>query len=191
MKALYEVPVKMVRVPITLLLSFFVLGLVVACGGGAAEPTSTAALVLPSGTAFLVVQEQEAAGAKPVVVDLSSQNNSGQSGVATLTDQGGSIQVVVDTSVGPAGAGVSQPAHIHTGKCPNLGGIAFPLASIVDGKSTTRVSVNLEDLLAGAFAINLHKSGTEFSVYTSCGELPSKAGASGDAGDSGGYDYAE
>ncbi|MFZ8844362.1 hypothetical protein [Thermoflexus sp.] len=67
---------------------------------------------------------------------------------------------------------MDQPAHIHEGTCANLNPKpAFPLTPVRDGKSTTVVNVKLADLLAKPFAINVHKSAQEISVYVSCGEI--------------------
>lgn len=111
-----------------------------------------------------------------VTVTLAEQNNSGQTGTATLTAMGDQTEVVIDANVGPAGAGVAQPNHIHTGTCgADLGGVAHPLTNLADGAGTTVVDVKLADLQTGDFAVNLHKSADEVSVYTACGNIPAAA----------------
>lgn len=109
------------------------------------------------------------AAADPLVIQLKTQNNSGQSGTATLTDMGGGkTKVVVDLAGSPAGP---QPMHIHTGTCSNLGPVKYPLTSLANGKSETTVDVSMADLLASPHAINAHKSTTEAAVYVACGEV--------------------
>lgn len=111
-----------------------------------------------------------------VTVTLSEQNDSGQSGTATLTAMGDQTEVVIDTNGwGPAGEGVAQPVHIHAGTCADLGGVDYPLTNLEEGDSTTVVDAKLSDLQTGDFAINAHKSADEISVYTACGNIPAAA----------------
>jgi hypothetical protein len=142
------------------LTALLVLG--VACAG---QPPATSA---PPATAM--------PAATTVTLNLAAQNSSGQAGTATLTAKGAQTEVVLALSLGPAGAAVEQPVHIHSGSCATLGGVVYPLANLVAGKSTTTVNATLDSLRTGNFAINAHKSGQEVSVYTSCGAIPAKAG---------------
>jgi hypothetical protein len=104
-----------------------------------------------------------------ITVTLTEQNGSGQNGTAVLTDMGDQTQVVINISGGSATA---QPAHIHDGTCANLNPKPkYPLTSVVNGTSTTMVPVKLSDLTDEPYAINIHKSGTEASVYVSCGDI--------------------
>jgi hypothetical protein len=113
----------------------------------------------------------------PVVVQIAPQSDSKQTGTATLTSTSDNkTQVVVAVNGEPAGA--QEPAHIHQGSCKNLNPKpAFPLSSIVDGKSTTIVDAPLATLQTGQFAINAHQSTTNLAVYVACGDIPSAAGA--------------
>jgi YVTN family beta-propeller protein len=106
-----------------------------------------------------------------VTFSLNEENNSGQSGQATLTGQNGQTEVVLTLSSGNL---ETELAHIHTGQCgPSLGGIVFPLTSFVDGsgESVTTVDAPLVSLLTGDFAINTHQQGQP-SVFTACGDIP-------------------
>jgi hypothetical protein len=118
-----------------------------------------------------------ASAAGPVTINLDPQNNSGESGTATLTDLGnGKTQVEVTITGAPAG--VVQPMHIHKGTCANLDPKpTYPLTSLTDGKSVTEVDVALADLQNGDFAINGHKSAQEASVYVFCGNIPAATAA--------------
>lgn len=115
-----------------------------------------------------------------VTINLTEQNGSGQNGTATLTENGDTTMVVVNIS---GGSSTPQPAHIHAGTCANLDPKpAYPLTSLVDGKSETTVPVSLSSLTGGTFAINVHKSGPEAAVYVSCGDIPNMMTTGGEMG---------
>jgi hypothetical protein len=130
--------------------------------------------------AFLPASHAFAQG-KVVRVTLIDENGSGEDGSAQLTDQGdGTTKVELLMLNAPEGA--EQPAHIHKGTCTTLDPKpAYPLETIKEGKSTTIVKVTLADLAKEKYAINVHKSAAEASVYVSCGNLPSGAAATGGA----------
>ena len=102
---------------------------------------------------------------------LEAQNNSGESGTATLTKAGDKqTKVVLEVKGAPSGA--SQPVHIHKGTCDKLDPKpAYPLSPVVNGKSETTVNASLEDLEKGGYAINGHKSAQEVSTYVFCGPI--------------------
>lgn len=103
-------------------------------------------------------------------ISLSSQNNSGQSGTATLAEENGKVKVTINVSGGNFTN--PQPAHIHLGSCPKPGEVLYPLQDVVNGKSTTTLNVTMKELKAkGALAINIHKSADEVSFYTACGNI--------------------
>jgi hypothetical protein len=100
---------------------------------------------------------------------ISPQNGSGETGTATLTQNGDSL--VVKLSI--TGSKVPQPAHIHKGTCANLDPKpAYPLTTVADGKSVTTVKdLKLSTLTSGTYAINVHKSTTDIKDYVACGDL--------------------
>lgn len=107
------------------------------------------------------------------VVRLDEQSDSGQVGVASLNEENGQVKVVL-TMVSAPGASVSaaQPAHIHVGSCPNPAAVKFPLTDIVNGSSETMIPTTIAELKASLpLAINTHKSASQLTVYTSCGDL--------------------
>lgn len=109
----------------------------------------------------------------PTTVQLTPQNNSGESGTATLTEQGTKTKVVVDVKGAPAG--VAQPLHVHKGACAKLDPKpAYGLATLTNGKSETTIDVPLASLEAGGFAINGHKSAQDVNTYVFCGDIPAK-----------------
>jgi hypothetical protein len=131
-----------------LLITVLVLGLGAACGGD---------------------DDDEAAGDGSVTVELAAQNDSGESGTATLTPEGDQTRVVLELS-DPTDP--SQPAHIHPGTCANLDPApAYPLPNVEDGSSEATVDVTLDELTSGEFAVNIHKSNDEASVYVACGDI--------------------
>jgi hypothetical protein len=111
----------------------------------------------------------DVADAAGVTVALKELNDSGVSGTATLTADGDKTNVVIQVD----GATGDHPVHIHTGSCDSLGEVAYPLTNIdANGHSETTVDISLDDLTAGDFAINAHKSADEIAVYVACGEIP-------------------
>lgn len=114
----------------------------------------------------------QSASASPVTIAMNAQNGSGESGTATLTQTTGGVEVVISLSNAPATA---QPSHIHPGTCANLTPAPqYPLTSVVNGTSTTVVKgVTIQQLLAGTFAINVHKSTSDLGTYVACGDIKS------------------
>ena len=155
---------------LTAALTAAVLGLS-ACGGEEEEPAV-------SGEATPIEQEEPAvsgeatpAEQEPVTVELEEQNDSGQSGEATLTPEGEQTRVALQVENPPS---VPQPVHIHDGTCEELDPTPkYPLENLTDGTSETVVDVPLSELQAGEFAINAHASEADPGTYVSCGAVPS------------------
>lgn len=109
------------------------------------------------------------AATSTLTVTMNPQNNSGESGTATLTQVSGGVQVVLAIKGGPATA---QPVHIHTGTCADLKGVVYPLTSVTAGASTTVVKgITIDQLLKSPMAINVHKSASDLATYVSCGNI--------------------
>jgi len=110
--------------------------------------------------------------AHDAIVTMNEQNGSGQNGVTSLVDNGdGTTTVTIEIS---NGTDTPQPAHIHEGTCANLNPKpTYPLNNVVNGKSVTVIETSADDVVDGVFAVNVHKSGAEASVYTSCGDITS------------------
>lgn len=107
---------------------------------------------------------------KTATIKLDAQNTSGEAGTAVLKEVDG--KVVVSLNLTGAPKGISQPAHIHLGSCPNPGAIKYPLKSPVNGISETTLDVTFDKLKAlGKLAVNVHKSPTQANIYVSCGNL--------------------
>lgn len=110
----------------------------------------------------------QAAGAE---VALSAQGGSGLSGTARLVEvDEGRTRVVIALESGDDGP--PRPAHVHEGTCAQLNPApAFPLENVTGGDSETVIEVALPDLLAGEYAINLHRSVDDLETYVACGDV--------------------
>jgi Cu/Zn superoxide dismutase len=127
-------------------------------GRATSEPTPTA-----------TASQTAPVSADAITVQMQAQSDSGETGTATLTRVDATkTKVTLQLENAPAGP---QPAHIHTGNCPKPGAVKYPLTKVENGTSETTVAASLDDLLAGAFAINVHKSPGEADVYVSCGDI--------------------
>jgi hypothetical protein len=112
-----------------------------------------------------------ALAADSAAIKLQPQNNSGESGTATLT-RAGDAQTKVVLEVQGTPAGTPQPVHIHKGSCAKLDPKpAYPLSPVTNGKSETTVNASLDSLQKGGYAINGHKSAQEASTYVFCGDI--------------------
>jgi hypothetical protein len=128
---------------------------------------SLAAFVLASIAAIGIMPAT--AATSTLTVTMKSENGSGETGTATLTQMSGGVQVVLAIKGAPATA---QPAHIHNGTCASLKGIAYPLTNVTNGSSTTLVKgITIDQLLKGTYAVNVHKSASDLGTYVSCGNI--------------------
>jgi hypothetical protein len=124
------------------------------------------AMGLLAGCGATVGSSKEAAGTFP----LQAQNNSGVSGVATLTPEGDKTRVVLKLS--ESTGAVPHPAHIHADTCAKLDPKPkYPLNSVMNGTSTTLVDARLDAITGGVNAINVHKSTEDIKTYMACGNV--------------------
>ncbi len=108
---------------------------------------------------------------REVLVNLTEQNGSTQSGVAVLREEYG--QVIVSILLDNASTTTEQPAHIHMGSCPEPSEIRYPLSNVVNGRSETTIGASLDRLKAeGPMAINIHESADSLPMLVACGDLP-------------------
>jgi Cu/Zn superoxide dismutase len=105
-----------------------------------------------------------------VSLDLQEQNDSGITGTATLSPTSdGEVEVELEVDGSEGGP---HPAHIHKGSCADLDpNPAFPLEDVVDGRSETTVDVDIDDLTADEYAINVHESPENASNYVACADI--------------------
>lgn len=117
----------------------------------------------------LYLQSQEAL-TRTLTIQLNQQNDSGETGIAVLTDMGEKTQVELRLMGAPVD--VLQPAHIHTGTCATIAGVKYPLVFPMNGLSVTVLELPLDSLLAELpLAINVHKSAQEAGIYYACGDI--------------------
>ncbi len=112
-----------------------------------------------------------AARQNTITIPMGPGRDGSQTGTAVLTEQGAQTLITIDIQPGTG----EQPAHIHDSACPNIGTIRYPLSSVVNGKSSTTLSVDLASLQRTRMAINVHRS-TDITQYTSCGNIPTIPG---------------
>ena len=120
---------------------------------------------------YLASQEGPDEGPPPGTTEiaLGPGRDGSQPGTAFIFAEGNFTLVFLQIAPGPAG--VLQPAHLHDGDCPGVGAINAPLASVLDGESFTILSMPQSEVLAGNFAINVHQSAEQASIYVACGEV--------------------
>ena len=146
------------------------IGLVILLVGGLWYFSSRQPAYAPTDTADTVTEDEAMMAENQISLTLAELNDSGESGTATLVETDGTVTVTL--ALTGFSVGVSQPAHIHVGSCPEVGAVSYPLTNVVDGASATPLEVTLAQLEAEMpLAINVHKSATEASVYTACGDL--------------------
>lgn len=116
-----------------------------------------------------------ACGPQSARVVMNAENNSGQSGFATLTSLG-ATKTRVDLDIAAPNDNRPQAAHVHDGRCGQIGAIKAGLTDLkADAMKTgrytssTEIAMGLTELQKGEFAINVHDA-RDFSLYVSCGE---------------------
>lgn len=131
---------------------------------------------MPRLTLVALAALSSACGPSTHRVVMNAENNSGQSGFALLTPvSGGRTRVELDILPGNDPRPVA--AHVHDGRCGEIGAIKAPLTDLnpnaaANGHftSTTEIGLALDAMLKGTFAINVHDA-RDFSLYVSCGDL--------------------
>jgi hypothetical protein len=105
-----------------------------------------------------------------ITFSLSEQNDSNQSGTATISEVNGRARVMINLTGSSTSA--AQPAHIHTNSCANIGAVVYPLTNVVNGSSVTMLDVPVSQIFSSLpLSINVHKSATESNVYVACGDI--------------------
>ena len=104
-----------------------------------------------------------------LTLELAQQNGSEQEGTATFTPLGvGRTRIVMELTNPPD---VSQPAHVHSGTCDDLGDPVIALSDVEEGRSETEASASLEQLVEDELVIHAHKSEAEFDVSVACAPI--------------------
>jgi hypothetical protein len=114
-------------------------------------------------------ESDEGAGGT-VRLELVEENKSRQSGTAVISPVDGErTRIVMEVNHPPD---LPQPAHVHPGRCGNLGDPIAALESLVNGRSETIVPISLADLQRGGLVVHAHKSEAEFDVSVACAAIP-------------------
>ena len=101
---------------------------------------------------------------------LSEPSGDYQAGWADITEEASGLRIVI--SVEPAEP-AAQPIHIHAGTCETVGEVVYSLENVVGGQSSTLLpDLELAAIAHGDMVINLHRSFSEFRVFTACGAIP-------------------
>ncbi|MEZ5102024.1 MAG: hypothetical protein R3C15_19925 [Thermoleophilia bacterium] len=171
------------------------------------ESTPSPGTTAPTETGSAAGGAETGAALPPLTVQLEEQDDSGESGTATLTDLGNGKTRVALILTGGAGTD-PQPAHIHTGTCDDVRDVVYPLEDVTSGAgasgsdtgtstdaaasgspvggatSETEVDATLAELTGGEYVINVHRSAAEAETYVACGVISD----TGDTGATGGAD---
>lgn len=140
------------------------------------QPTASSNAPAQSENASSVNSSAAPSASGPIEIALNAQNSSGETGKAVLTDVNGKTKVELTITGMPSG--VTQPAHIHTGSCANLGGVKYPLTFPMNGTSVTTLDMPLSQLLGQLpLAVNIHKSSADINTYVSCGDITASGSA--------------
>lgn len=126
----------------------------------------------------LLLVALSACGPRQLVVTMNADNNSGQTGFATITERGNMLVVVVETSVPDFESTTGQLAHLHKGNCGEIGDIVAGLNRLKRlgtsdrfGSTTEIATPKFDDFKMGEWAINAHDERDNL-VYVSCGQVP-------------------
>jgi Cu/Zn superoxide dismutase len=117
-----------------------------------------------------VLAQMSSSAPDHLTIVMSSQNGSGEYGTVSFLQRGPDVVVYVEM-LNPTAA--TQPVHIHDGTCAKLNPKPkYPLTNLSAGSSSTTLqNVTLAALLAGPFAVNVHKSPNEVGTYVACGNI--------------------
>jgi hypothetical protein len=117
--------------------------------------------------------DDDAGSGDELRLELAEQNGSEQEGTATFTPLGvGRTRIVMELTNPPD---VSQPAHVHSGSCDDLGDPVIALSNVEDGRSETEASVSIEQLVEDEVVIHAHKSEAEYDVSVACAPIEQSA----------------
>ena len=132
-----------------------------------------AAAVLLGGVGCGGDDGDDAGGDDELTLELAEQNGSEQEGTATFTPLGvGRTRIVMELTNPPD---VSQPAHVHSGSCDDLGDPVIALSNVEDGRSETEATVSIQQLVEDELVIHAHKSEAEYDVSVACAPIEQAA----------------
>ncbi len=138
------------------------------CGGGDGGDGESAA-----GTGE---EQTTGAAAEPITIELKEENNSGQTGTATLRPGGDTFDVELEVTPPKKFEGEYQRAYVRNVTCaeyrqnPSLEeSVTDELNDLADGESSSTVYAPLSE--RSGSSINVHEQNDPFTVVA-CGDIP-------------------
>jgi hypothetical protein len=132
-------------------------------------PEATAVSTPEDGTGGAVSGDEPTA-----TIQLEELNDSGVSGTVVLTAQGQATRISINLTGNVTGDHV---AHLHDGTCEAPGEYTYTLNPVsANGTSETVVNLTLDELLSGAYFVNVHPSEANWDTWMVCGQLVSTGG---------------
>lgn len=159
----------------TIALGLALVALAAACGGDDDEDDAAGATTALTDTGLTDTEDledeaEDALEGLGLTLDLQEQNDSGITGEVEFSPTSeGQVEVKIELDGSEGGP---HPAHIHEGSCADLDPQpAFPLEDVVDGRSETTVDVDIDELTAQEYAVNVHESPENADVYVACADV--------------------
>jgi Cu/Zn superoxide dismutase len=158
----------------TIALGLALVALAAACGSDDDEDDAAGATTALTDTGLTdtddLAEDAEDVLEGALTLDLQEQNNSGITGEVEFSPTSeGDVEVEIELDGSEGGP---HPAHIHPGSCADLDPTpAFPLTDVVDGRSETTVEVDISELTAQEYAVNVHESAENADVYVACADV--------------------
>ena len=158
----------------TIALGLALVALAAACGSDDDEDDAAGATTALTDTGLTdtddLAEDAEDLLEGALTLDLQEQNDSGITGEVEFSPTSeGEVEVEIELDGSEGGP---HPAHIHPGSCADLDPTpAFPLTDVVDGRSETTVDVDISELTAQEYAVNVHESAENADVYVACADV--------------------
>jgi hypothetical protein len=117
-----------------------------------------------------LLDDAEEALEDALTLDLREQNNSGITGKVEFSPTSeGTVEVEIELDGSQGGP---HPAHVHPGSCAQLDPVPkWPLNNVVNGRSKTTIDVDLGELTAQEYAVNVHDSPQNADLYVACADV--------------------
>ena len=158
----------------TLVLGLALMALAAACGTDEEQDDAAGATTALTDTGITdtddLLDDAQDALKDALTLDLQEQNDSGITGTVAFTPTtDGKVEVEIELDGSEGGP---HPAHIHPGSCADLDPVPkWPLRNVVDGKSKTTIDVDLSELTAQEYAVNVHDSRENLDLYVACADV--------------------
>ena len=158
----------------TLVLGLALMALAAGCGTDEEQEDAAGATTVLTDTGITntddLLDDAQDALKDALTLDLQEQNDSGITGTVAFTPTSdGKVEVEIELDGSEGGP---HPAHIHPGSCADLDPVPkWPLRNVVDGKSKTTIDVDLSELTAQEYAVNVHDSRENLDLYVACADV--------------------